>query len=148
VAALAALESAICAEELHRGMPFPSLYPIVLIAVAFNVVLVFGPLILFTPALLACRPHGYFAYMTLASRYVHAFEERWLSGRPTAKELLGTDDLQSLADLTNSIGVEKNMHYVPAGAPLLTGIVMATLGPMLPLLLFKYSLADLFHRVI
>ena len=54
-----------------------------------------------------------------------------------ADPLLGTADLQSLADLSNSVGIVRNMRWVPVSTRLLITVVIAALLPMLPLLLRK-----------
>jgi hypothetical protein len=146
--ALAALASAICAEELARGMPFGALYPILAIALAVNLLLVFTPLMFFSYALKKCRYSGYYAYMALAARYLSDFEARWLSGEPTDRELVGAADIQSLADLTNSVDVVRQMRLVPAGKKLFVITTASTLAPLVPLLLFKYSLLVLLEKVI
>lgn len=47
----------------------------------------------------------------LASRYTRRFEERWLRGDGSAdEELLGSGDIQVLADLGNSMSVVQEMR--------------------------------------
>ena len=60
--------------------------------------------------------------------------------------LLGTPDLQSLADLNNSIGVVRAMRWVPATPQLLVTLAAPALVPLLPLLLLKYPMADLARK--
>jgi hypothetical protein len=57
--------------------------------------------------------------------------------------LLGTADLQSLADLNNSITVVRGMRLVPWSPRLLYSLGASAVIPMLPLLLFEYPFADL-----
>jgi hypothetical protein len=61
---------------------------------------------------------------------------------------MGTSDLQSLADLSNSVGIVRNMRWVPVSTRLLIAVVIAALLPMLPLFLFKYPVAELVQRVL
>jgi hypothetical protein len=61
---------------------------------------------------------------------------------------MGPSDLQSLADLSNSVGIVRNMRWVPMSTRLLITVVIAALLPMLPLLLFKYPIAELVQRVL
>jgi hypothetical protein len=60
--------------------------------------------------------------------------------------MLGTADLQSLADLANSVNIVRNMRWVPIGPRLLTLMAVAALVPLTPLVLFKYPLAELAQR--
>ena len=87
--------------------------------------------------------------MVFATRYVNDFENKWLNASTIpADPLLGTADLQSLADLSNSVGIVRNMRWVPVSTRLLISVVIAALLPMLPLLLFKYPIAELVQRVL
>ena len=84
-----------------------------------------------------------------AARYVNDFERKWLNASAVPVEpFLGTADLQSLADLSNSVGIVRNMRWVPLSTRLLITVVIAALLPMLPLLLFKYPIAELVQRVL
>ena len=55
-------------------------------------------------------------YGVLASAYVRQFEEKWLDPRkPPEEPLVGTADLQSLADLAGSYDIVRSMRLVPLG---------------------------------
>ena len=62
--------------------------------------------------------------------------------------LVGTADLQSLADLSNSVAVVRNMRTVPVSTRLSIAVMVAALLPMAPLFLFKYQIAELVQRLI
>ena len=144
VAALSVIGSASYAEELsRRSMPFAAVYPALMLLVTVDLALVFGPLLVFTPVLWACRQRGFVDYMRLASRYVNAFEEKWLSSAAPEEPLLGSADLQSLADLSTSIDIARDMRVVPASPRLLMGLAIAAGLPLLPLSLFQYPLVEL-----
>ncbi len=76
------------------------------------------------------------------------FEKKWLTSGAPAEPLLGTADLQSLADLSNSVAVVRNMRSVPVSTRLSITIMIAALLPMAPLFLFKYPIAELVRRLI
>ena len=139
--------SATLAQDLSKGAEFTTIYPFVVTTLLIGMALVFGPLLLFMNVLTECRKRAYFTYMALASRYVHAFEKKWLSPNSSYDEFLGTADLQSLADLTGSLDVVREMRFVPAGKQLLVGTVLASVLPLLPLWLFKYSATDLLGKL-
>jgi FixJ family two-component response regulator len=82
----------------------------------------------------------------LASRYVRDFERKWLGPGEPGEPLVGTPDLQSLADLANSVAVVREMRWSPAGRRLLFATTAAVLLPMFPLLLFQYPLTELAQR--
>jgi hypothetical protein len=79
---------------------------------------------------------------------VNDFEKKWLSGGPApAEPLLGMPDLQTLADLASSVGIIRNMRWVPVSTRLLMSVAAAGLLPMMPLFLFKYPIAEIAQRL-
>jgi hypothetical protein len=55
-------------------------------------------------------------YGLVASRYVDDFRRKWIEGHAARDEaLVGTADIQSLADLSNSFEVVREMRLVPFG---------------------------------
>lgn len=114
--------------------------------VGLSVLLVLTPLLLFAPKLLQVKQRGLLKYGALASTYTQAFEAKWIKSTPAKEELLGTADLQSLADLGNSFEVVANMRIVPFSKSdaLLLGLAAGL--PMLPLLLFVLPLDELLVR--
>jgi hypothetical protein len=144
-AAVSMVYSACFAENITSGaMPFETLtllIPLVFLAVA---VLFVGPLFIFSSKLWCCRINGWSAYMGMASRYVNTFDRKWIQGEnPAAEPLLGTPDMQSLADLNNSVNIVRELRWIPAGKRLLFSLAAAVIVPLLPLLLLKYPLAEL-----
>jgi hypothetical protein len=86
--------------------------------------------------------------MEFAARYVTDFEKKWLNAAaPSEEPLLVTSDLQSLADLSTSVGTVRNMRWLHVGMRLLIAVGAAALLPMLPLLLFKYPIAELVQKL-
>jgi hypothetical protein len=128
-------------------MPLEAVYPAFALVLAIDAALFLGPLFLFTPKLWACRVKGLGDYMELASSYVSGFDRKWLGTHTAPGEpLLGTPDLQSLADLTASLDVVRNMRLVPITPGLLREFAIAALLPTLPLFLLKYPLVELIQR--
>ncbi len=110
---------------------------------------VLAPLALFAPKLISAKWDGGGAFGTFASRYVEEFDDKWVRGRmPTDEQLLGTVDIQSLADLGSSAGVIDEMKTVPFSLTDVAYLAAVTLAPLLPLLLFVFSLEDLLERLI
>ena len=87
--------------------------------------------------------------MGLAGHYVSSFERKSNRESSTAGEpLLGTADIQSLADLGSSIEVVRTMRWIPSVRGVLTQMAIAALVPFLPLLLFRYPLAELVQKFV
>lgn len=103
-----------------------------------------GPLLVFAPQLAAAKRAGLREYGTLAERYVREFDTKWLrGGAPGDEGLVGSADIQSLADLGNSFEVVKTMRLAPVTRDALLRMVAATLAPVVPLALTMMPLEDL-----
>jgi hypothetical protein len=147
VAALSVLECAALAESISTGtLAVTAVYPTLAVLLLLDGVLFLGPLVVFTDKLWAGRSKGVGLYNALAARYVKAFEAKWLEGTAANEPLLGTPDLQSLADLANAVSVVKGMRWVTIGPRLLTVMTVALVGPLMPLFLFRYPLAELAQK--
>lgn len=107
------------------------------------------PLTVFMPRLARARREGLGAFGTLASQYVEEFEEKWVQGGRSANEaLLGSADIQSLADLGNSYSFVQEMRLVPFGLKDVARLASIAAIPFLPLLLTTVSLEDVADYVI
>jgi len=117
--------------------------------VAFFVLFILSPLLVFTPHLARAKRQGLRDYGRLASRYVQGFEGKWIEGdAPQGEELIGSADIQSLADLGNSYGVIQEMRVVPFGLKDVARLAAATAAPLLPLALTIFSLEEVVTRLI
>lgn len=145
VLAISTLQSSAIAEELASGLTtFDAIAPAVVSVLAVDAVLIVGPLLFFVGPLYACKVKGLRDYMELGAEYVTEFERKWVGTATTRTEpLLGTADLQSLADLNNSMSVVRTMWVIPASSTMFIGLAITAVVPILPLLLFKYPLAEL-----
>jgi hypothetical protein len=148
VLAISATQSASLAQDIALGgMTFDAIYPGVAFVLLMDAVLFLGPLFIFFRKLWNCKVKGLSDYNALAERYVNAFDRKWIGADPApAESLLGTADIQSLADLSNSVGIVRDMRLVPISSSILMYLAVAALLPLLPLVLFKYPLADLLAK--
>jgi hypothetical protein len=107
--------------------------------VVFFVLVIVGPLVMFTSQLDRAKRAGKAYYGLLASRFVFGFEEKWTpSSDPGTGEVLG-DDIQGLADLGTSYSAVRAMRLVPLALEDVTFLAAATVLPLLPLVLTKFS---------
>jgi hypothetical protein len=148
VVALSILECASLAESISTGtLAIRSVYPTLALLLLLDGVLFLGPMLVFVDKLWAGRTNGVGLYMDLAARYVTEFEARWTRpSSPTDQPLLGTADIQSLADLANAVNVVKGMRWITVGPRLLTIMTLAAVVPLAPLLLFRYPVAELAEK--
>lgn len=110
--------------------------------------IVFGPLVVFAPQLAEARRKGMREYGNLAERYVRAFDTKWLRGGASANdEFLGSGDIQSLADLGNSLEVVRGMRTFPITKEALFQLGFVTFAPLIPLALTMMPLEELLKKL-
>jgi hypothetical protein len=133
----------------HLGATLPSFMLEILVLVIFLMWVVLGPLLVFAPQLAHARRLGLREYGTLAERYVRDFDAKWLRGGASADErLIGSGDIQSLADLSNSFEVVRTMRVVPFTKESILQLAVVTVAPVAPLLLTMMSLEDLLKKLL
>lgn len=116
---------------------------------SFFIAVMLTPLTVFIPRLARAKRQGKRDFGKLASRYVEGFEEKWLHGAGPADEaLLGSGDIQSLADLGNSYTVIQEMRLAPFGLKDVVRLALIGATPFLPLTLTIFSLEELVSRLI
>lgn len=142
--AMSAILAASFAEDILAGrMAFEATFLGIAALLAVYSALFLGSLLVFAPKLEACRARASNDYKEFAQGYVRGFEEKWLAGTAPSKTLLGTPDLQSLADLANSVNIVRDIRLVPVSKQLVQKLLVAALVPMLPLVLLKHPVAEL-----
>ena len=114
------------------------------VVVIFVLCLTLGPLLVFATQLARTKREGNREYGTLAERYVRGFEAKWLhGGAPADEQLVGSADIQSLGDLSNSVEVVRTMRTVPVTRDAIIRLVGTTLAPVVPLTLTMMPLEAL-----
>lgn len=116
--------------------------------VGLAVVVVVGPLLVFVPALARAKRAGLRRYGHLSKRYVDEFEAKWMQGAGSGEPLVGSADVQSLADMGNSYEVVRGMRVIPVTRSMFAQLAVMTLLPLAPLLLTMVSLEDLLGRLV
>lgn len=146
--AISAIEASALVEDLAAGRATVNdVYALLAIALGVDTIVFLGPLCIFSKQMWRCRVRGLSEYMDLAERYVRTFDVKWLrGGAPTDEPLLGSADVQSLADLAGSVELVKAMRFAPISLRLITQMTVAAALPTLPLLLFKYPLSELIQK--
>jgi hypothetical protein len=87
----------------YLGASLPQFKIEIALIIVLVLCMVLGPLLLFAPQLAEAKRTGNREYGTLAERYVREFDAKWLrGGAPAGEPLVGSSDIQSLADLNNS----------------------------------------------
>jgi hypothetical protein len=144
----AVLSGQIANRIFHLGAALPAFKVEIALVVGFVQCLVFVPLLLFAIPLARAKRAGLREYGTLGARYVREFDVKWLRGGTPANEpLVGSADIQSLADLGNSFEVVRSMRVAPVTRDAILQLAAATLVPVVPLLLTVMPLEELLKRL-
>ena len=132
----------------HLGDKLPDFLLEIFVFVMFLMCVVLGPLLVFAPQLAQTKRLGLREYGTLAERYVREFDSKWLRGGARNEQLVGSGDIQSLADLSNSFEVVRTMRIAPFTKETIIVLAAATVAPMAPLLLTIMPLEDLLKKLL
>lgn len=117
--------------------------------VFFVLMIVLGPLFAFSPSLMRTKRTGLRDYGVLASKYVEDFDTKWVrGGAPGSEHLVGSSDIQSLADLANSFQVIRGIRAFPFDKETAIQVILFALIPILPLVLTMIPLEELIKKFI
>ena len=145
----ALLSAMIAGEVIQNGRELTSFIVEIVGYISFFVIAVLLPLCVFVPDMLRAKRYGLGIYGTFASGYVKEFDKKWIGGRGTAREdLLGTGDIQSLADLANSFSVVREMNLAPFFYRDIVRLAAITASPLIPLLFLVFSPEELFKKIV
>jgi hypothetical protein len=143
------LSAVIGSRIIFQGKTLVSFQYEILAFAILQLMLVLGPPCVFARTLLDLKRQGRREYGVLAARYTTEFHEKWVEGgAPPGEPLLGSSDIQSLADLANSYSVVREMRPVPFGKDTLVQIVGAAAIPLLPLALSIVPADEIVKRLL
>ncbi|MFZ1576123.1 MAG: hypothetical protein WAT36_12975 [Chromatiaceae bacterium] len=122
-------------------MSFKVVFAVYLVAM---LLLILGPLLIFSPLLARARRQGLRQYSLLSNDYNRAFHQKWVAGTPPADEpLLGSADIQSLADLGNSFGMIREMKIFPFSQQQILQMAVVACLPGLPLIFLVMPVGEI-----
>ncbi len=144
VAQGAAMAGLIGSQIFHAGKNLMDFKFQIVGFMGFCIVTLLIPLAMFMPLLARAKQQGLGDLGKLSTRYAGEFEGKWVHGGAQADEmLLGSADIQSLADLATSYGIVNDMRLVPFGLKDVVRLALLVAVPFLPLLLTIFSPAEL-----
>jgi hypothetical protein len=133
----------------HEGAKLPDFTLEIAGFVVFQMLLVLLPLSFFVFQLGAAKRAALREYGLLASRYVNDFRQKWFEGRESTNgNLLGSGDIQSLADLGNSFEVVRSTGLLPFGKGQMIRLAVVLALPFLPLTLTMIPFEELMSRLV
>jgi hypothetical protein len=134
---------------LFAGGRLPQFLIDIVALVAISALMVLAPLLAFTPKLEDTARIGMLEYGALAQKYLREFDQKWLRrAAPADESLLGSADIQSLADMNNSFGFVQGMRWVPFTVRDVLLLAVIPLLPIMPLTLTMLSLEELLERLL
>jgi hypothetical protein len=129
---------------IYDGVPLARFAPVMVVYVLAAVVLFLAPIFVFFGTLWRTKRLGLLQYGNLGNEYTSAFHGKWILDLDRTKEpLLGTADIQSLADLGNSYAFVRKMNLVPMQLYTPIYLILACVIPMAPLALTMMPLEEI-----
>jgi hypothetical protein len=145
----AVMAGSIANQIFFGGAKLPQFKLEVISLVVGMLLAVVGPLLVFVPVLARAKRFGLREYGALAHRYVREFDQKWLrSAAAPAEPLVGSGDIQSLADFGNAYEIIRTMRPIPFSREALLQLVVFTVLPLVPLSLTMISIEQLVDRLL
>lgn len=117
-------------------------------AIVASALFVLPPFVL-VPLLLRTRIAGLLSYGKLANHYTRRFRNRWMREEAAPDDdLVGTSDIQSLADLITSYDGASRMRLVPLDGRTVGSLAAAAGLPLLPLVLTLLPAKEVFQHLL
>ncbi len=134
---------------LYEGVRVRDYQPVIIGFIVLSIVLGLAPLFVFLAPLLRAKRIGLLEYGRFGSRYVQAFEEKWIGqdAKPN-EDMLGSSDIQSLADLGGSYERLDNMRVIPFDRRTILVFATASALPILPLLFAVMNFKEMVSLIV
>jgi len=147
---------------LQQGAALPHFRLEIVSIIVGLMLLTYLPLLFFTFHVARTRRAGHREFGAFAARYVDAFRAKWIApepATPTAPDALpgpaalresplGTSDIQSLADLSNSYNIIREMGATPIEPRVAARLAILITLPLTPLILTMIPLDELIERLL
>jgi hypothetical protein len=134
---------------LHKNESIDSLKYHVLVFVIIALMVLYAPLLVFVVRMSRCRFSGLLDFSRLVHRYDRRFEEKWIEKKwgETGETLLGSPDIQAMADIATVYGHANDMLLIPFDFKGFAVLVAAALLPMIPLLATAIPLKEILAKL-
>jgi hypothetical protein len=114
---------------------------------ALNLVVFIGPLLVFYRPLNELRVRSIYALGKRASEHQSEFQRKWIDGDANGKEMLGSTDVSSAADLNSIAASPYALRMIPVGRAEIVQLLLATGIPMLAVVATQMPLTEFAKRV-
>jgi hypothetical protein len=136
-------------EILHYGESLDSMKYHVVAFVVAALAIVHAPLLAFAGPMSRCRFKGLLEFGALVWRHDMQFDEKWIRHPhdPNEERILGSADVQSLANVATCYEHVDRMWLMPFDAKAFAVLVLSALLPMLPLVGTAVPLKEIFMKL-
>jgi hypothetical protein len=132
----------------HEGMKLTEFQLEIAGSVALLMAAALLPLTFFMFQLARAKREASRLYGVMAVRYVDEFRDKWLRGRRDGEALIGSADIQSLADLAGGNDPVRKTGFFPIGRQSVVTLGICIALPFAPLLLTLIPFEELVERVV
>lgn len=139
----AVIAAQLVSEVLNEGMGRHMVWSLMASWLAFVLLVFVGPLAVFLKPLYMLRERAIFELGRVAGEHQMAFEEKWLSSGSGGRDLLGSADVSSAADLVPLAAAPYEMRTLPISWPMVFGLILTAGAPMLAVLATQMPLSEL-----
>ena len=156
VAHTIALSGSLGSKILHEGATLAQFKLEIVLWLGILMALAFAPLFFFIVHLADAKRTALRDYGIFAMRHVTEFRQKWIDRVPETGEalvreggiLVGTGDIQSLADLANSFEIVQETGVLPFGKAPVIRLAIVLAVPLLPLVLTMIPIEQLIDRAL
>jgi hypothetical protein len=133
----------------HAGAKLPDFQLEIVGFVVIQMLVVLLPMLFFFVRMVEAKLVAYREMSLFASKYTGDFRRKWLTEAESFVDpLLGSADIQSLADLSNSFEIVRGMRALPVDKSILWRLLVPIGAPLAPLVLTMIPIDELVRRLI
>jgi len=133
----------------HEGATLASFKILIAAFAALCVIVGVCPLVLWVPTMARVRRTGLREYSALGNQYAEEFDRKWIHSPGARSEpLLGSGDIQSLADLANSYQVIEDMSIAPIKKGLVIRLAVFAAAPLIPVIVAVTPTSEIVNAIL
>ena len=133
----------------HEGATLASFKILIAAFAALCVIVGVCPLVLWVPTMARVRRTGLREYSALGNQYAEEFDRKWIHSPGAPSEpLLGSGDIQSLADLANSYQVIEDMSIAPIKKGLVIRLAVFAAAPLIPVIVAVTPTSEIVNAIL
>ena len=135
---------------VYNNEPFKDFRINIILGIISVSLIYIAPLLFFTKHLLNAKLVTLFEYSKLGLNYASSFENKWIKKNlpDNSEPLLGTADIQSLADLNNSVKMVQDQLIFPLKISSFIVFFFVLIIPYLPLLLLRFTSEEILQGIL